>query len=100
MKSIIRSSGEIDRSLLGMLLYSIRWMPGTEGGRQYYHMISLEAMTLTEVYDYAQQRCERAGVAFPSSTHENFGRVSSEVEKMTPFENLPLGKMIVLNGQE
>jgi hypothetical protein len=97
--SIIKSSGEIDRSLLGMLLYSIRWMPGSEGGRQYYHMISLEAMTLTEVYDYAQQRYERAGVAFPSSTHENSGRVSSEIEKMIPCKNMPLGKIMVLNGQ-
>jgi hypothetical protein len=99
MKSIIKANGDVDGSLLEMLLYPIRWMPGPEGARQYYHIISLEAMNFLEVCDYARQRCERARVIFPQSSHKDFEKLASQIENTIPCENLPAGKMIVLNGQ-
>ena len=105
MKSTTNCNREINRSLLSNLLYPIRWTPVTvnsededeyqEPVRQYYHKISLEAMSLEDVFQYLENRCNHANVYFPSRSHRDFKGIAKDVQYMVQRDDLLPGKQLV-----
>jgi hypothetical protein len=104
MKSIIKGNREINCLMLSSLLYPIRWTQAPsdeeeddgyrEPIRQYYHKFSLEAMSLDDVFQYLESRCNHANVYFPARDHHHFKELARYLQSMVQREDLDPGSLL------
>jgi hypothetical protein len=104
--SIFKARGkriQVNWKMIKYLLYPIRWTADKKNPdrfvKQYYHLYSMEAITLRDVYQYVAFRCEYSGLFFPEWTDQKFNVVANGIKQLILREDIPEGQQLIYNNE-